>query len=979
MVRPTYYLLLQNPSDVKKLLLFWIAVSATLLSLSQGTPFPSYSQVGSNTSILDNKGAGQFRKGIVNGVYTDTTAANLDHIDFYPGAQIFTSVGNAIWVRDSVAHRWLVQGGFITNSVTNISIINQVDSSITIQYCTALGACDTVTLITNITNGTEVSFRDDTTIIVCNQAGECDTLDIPQQQLYVFQNGIGSPFPGIVELGFPLVRPTIIDQNGNKMSFIDGTVQIADGTQGAGKVFTSDIDGNGTWQTFSDPLIDGVVDGMIVTWDSLLTFDVSAGHFNKGGVQYAVPFTVITLDTLVGSDPRADAFIATIFPGLGIGTDSSLTGIPDQNPLVPATDPIEQQILTSVTINPGENVPSGILATNIYDENVEWTTAAGAGQTANFDDTAFPIHLTKDANVSAIASNRYIQFTNSSTIDLNNYFALKLYIRNKSVMANNVRLTFRWMNGNTFITTNVVALGGNAAPFNYSRTTINAYQVITIPIPAFVNTSTVVDRLRITFTGTNAQGFYLDWVQLQGGFTQGGGGNPTGVTSVAMTGNIVFTPIVTNPTTTVSIANPLANAAANTFLGNQTSSSAPPTYSAIDLSQNANFANTLNPVLITASPTDGAILTSQSGVTQWTVLPSGYDTTFVLPPLFVLRGVSRDTVGIHLIAGTNITLDSNANGTTINSTASGISGITAEQGLTANTSTNVRLGGTLNVGNATIATGGNNLTISTVTAAVNPFAVTSTSGAAISATATTGNAIVSNTTSGQGLRATSTNSSAVYGATTNGLGGEFTRENSNTASVNAVVSIQNSSSSTAANGLGGKIVFNNETSDGSIQASGEFHSKWTDVTVGTRTGSIELWTTNSAVLARKFAISGAGLLTLDAYGAGTLTSDGSGNITSVSDERLKNINGFYDGGLDQIMKIRPIVYHWNAASRMETEHPYIGFSAQNIQFALGDNAVGRNAEGYMSVQDRAIMAAMIVAIQELKAEVDRLKKRQTKY
>lgn len=117
-----------------------------------------------------------------------------------------------------------------------------------------------------------------------------------------------------------------------------------------------------------------------------------------------------------------------------------------------------------------------------------------------------------------------------------------------------------------------------------------------------------------------------------------------------------------------------------------------------------------------------------------------------------------------------------------------------------------------------------------------------------------------------------------------------------------------------------------------------------------------------------------GIVTMTAYGAGTATFDASGNISSVSDVRLKNVRRGYGGGIKELMKIKPIVYKWNEKSGMETKHDYIGFSAQNVRYALGNDATGVNQQGYLSIQDRAIMATMINAIQELKMEVDDLKK-----
>jgi len=110
------------------------------------------------------------------------------------------------------------------------------------------------------------------------------------------------------------------------------------------------------------------------------------------------------------------------------------------------------------------------------------------------------------------------------------------------------------------------------------------------------------------------------------------------------------------------------------------------------------------------------------------------------------------------------------------------------------------------------------------------------------------------------------------------------------------------------------------------------------------------------------------------YGAGAATFDASGNISSVSDIRLKNKRSNYSGGLKELMKINPIIYKWKPSSGMETKHDYIGFSAQNIRSSLGEDAIGINKQGYLSIQDRAILAVAINAIQELKELNDKQQK-----
>ena len=134
------------------------------------------------------------------------------------------------------------------------------------------------------------------------------------------------------------------------------------------------------------------------------------------------------------------------------------------------------------------------------------------------------------------------------------------------------------------------------------------------------------------------------------------------------------------------------------------------------------------------------------------------------------------------------------------------------------------------------------------------------------------------------------------------------------------------------------------------------------------TGSVGIGTTSPGA-----QLHTTGTVRLANFGAGTATFDASGNVSSVSDERLKNIQGYYRSGLKDLMKIKPIFFKWNEKSGMETEENYIGFSAQNIKETLGDGSYGVNKDGYLSIQDRAIMATMINAIKEMQAEIEDLK------
>lgn len=119
----------------------------------------------------------------------------------------------------------------------------------------------------------------------------------------------------------------------------------------------------------------------------------------------------------------------------------------------------------------------------------------------------------------------------------------------------------------------------------------------------------------------------------------------------------------------------------------------------------------------------------------------------------------------------------------------------------------------------------------------------------------------------------------------------------------------------------------------------------------------------------RILISSAGAVQFRAYGAGALTTDASGNITASSDERLKNIAPFpFAPSIDALRRIKPVLYRWNKRSGLETETLYAGFRAQNVRAAFGkygEQVTGRNPNGSMTLQDRALLAAAYVFIQHL--------------
>lgn len=94
-------------------------------------------------------------------------------------------------------------------------------------------------------------------------------------------------------------------------------------------------------------------------------------------------------------------------------------------------------------------------------------------------------------------------------------------------------------------------------------------------------------------------------------------------------------------------------------------------------------------------------------------------------------------------------------------------------------------------------------------------------------------------------------------------------------------------------------------------------------------------------------------------------------ITGTSDARLKTNIKPFSKGLDAVLAITPKTYTWNEAGQKISNIPsgfeQVGFIAQNVQTVIPE-AIGKEGE-YLTLDTRAIMAALVNAVHELSARV----------
>src|SRR2546421_4256912 len=103
-------------------------------------------------------------------------------------------------------------------------------------------------------------------------------------------------------------------------------------------------------------------------------------------------------------------------------------------------------------------------------------------------------------------------------------------------------------------------------------------------------------------------------------------------------------------------------------------------------------------------------------------------------------------------------------------------------------------------------------------------------------------------------------------------------------------------------------------------------------------------------------------------------SVGGGSWQFFSDERLKNIKGGFNSGLKAVMQLQPIRFQYKPdnALGLQSNLEQVGFGAQALQKVIPE-AVSKNANGYLMVNNDPILWTMLNAIKEQQKEIAELK------
>ena len=140
--------------------------------------------------------------------------------------------------------------------------------------------------------------------------------------------------------------------------------------------------------------------------------------------------------------------------------------------------------------------------------------------------------------------------------------------------------------------------------------------------------------------------------------------------------------------------------------------------------------------------------------------------------------------------------------------------------------------------------------------------------------------------------------------------------------------------------------------------------------------------TNTAVGTERMRITSAGRVGIGTTAPdqtlsvnGDASKSGGGSWQTFSDERLKKINGSYNSGLNAVMRLQPLRYEYKPdnALGIKPVGERIGVGAHAVQQVIPE-AVTKNAEGYLMVNNDPIIWTMLNAIKEQQKEIVELKR-----
>jgi hypothetical protein len=163
--------------------------------------------------------------------------------------------------------------------------------------------------------------------------------------------------------------------------------------------------------------------------------------------------------------------------------------------------------------------------------------------------------------------------------------------------------------------------------------------------------------------------------------------------------------------------------------------------------------------------------------------------------------------------------------------------------------------------------------------------------------------------------------------------------------------------------------------DGVISWTDNTSPRWKVGTFGTGSGDLRFYSANTGDYALTLNY-GTGAATFSSLGTGTVIAT-AGTLSTVSDSSYKINDGFIDSAIEKVLNLKPRYFYWNEKSGLPMDIRQLGFYAQEVNKALGEEAANtpQNENTPWGISDRSMIAMLTKAIQEQQEIINDLKQK----
>lgn len=272
-----------------------------------------------------------------------------------------------------------------------------------------------------------------------------------------------------------------------------------------------------TWPTGLDRE-NGVIEGCIVSWNSLLKFNITAGTYFINSRKFTKQNDSVTLTAAHATLPRIDAIVVDTF-----GRSAVITGTPNATPGTPNINSALYVYRAYFLIPANSTTPftlDGCAPENLllYDEATqppEWNVGSQGFGTLNVVSTSRKYSGAVSIVLRPFTNGNILTFNDPNTVlrNINTYANINFHIYVKDRLSGNAGIDLQFFQTSPGTTvSNTITL---QPKYGFSKNALNQWQNITIPLSDFNFISNQVDAVRFVFNGSNTDSLFIDKVVLQ--------------------------------------------------------------------------------------------------------------------------------------------------------------------------------------------------------------------------------------------------------------------------------------------------------------------------------------------------------------------------------------------------------------------------------------------------------------------------------